>query len=125
MNKNTILYVKNMVCERCIRVVREELEKIEGVDNVNVNLATEEVTFNLSGESADLQKVAEVVEESGYKLNLPAKSTNKETASLEDEEKASHQTRPYLDLKQELIKSTVLALPIMLLSMLMMWLLKQ
>jgi Cu+-exporting ATPase len=88
---------------------------------VNVNLATEEVTFNLSVESADLQKVAEVVEESGYKLKLPDRSTNGDTVGLEDEDTVPHQTRSYLELKHELIKSAALAVPIMLVSMLMMW----
>ena len=80
--KTLTLPIEGMTCASCVTRVEKTLDKIDGVDKVNVNLATEEVTFNLSGESADLQKIAEVVEESGYKLNLPAQSIDENGTDL-------------------------------------------
>lgn len=59
------LYVKNMVCDRCIRVVTQELEKI-GLDVRNVTLG--EVT--LTGSSRDLptDQIKKTLEENGFEL---------------------------------------------------------
>jgi Cu+-exporting ATPase len=110
-----------MTCASCVTRVEKTLDKIDGVDQVNVNLATEEVTFNFSGESAELQKIAGVVEESGYKLNLPAQSIDENKSDLKGEDAVSHQARSYNELKREVIRSAIFTLPIMSISMLMMW----
>ena len=60
----TTLYIRNMVCNRCIRVVREELEglglQIQRVDLGEVNL--------LNGKGIDLKKIRSVLEENGFEL---------------------------------------------------------
>jgi AraC family transcriptional regulator len=59
------LYVKNMVCDRCIRVVTQELENI-GLDVRSVTLG--EVT--LTGNSRDLpmDQIRRTLEENGFEL---------------------------------------------------------
>jgi AraC family transcriptional regulator len=59
------LYVKNMVCDRCIRVVAQELENI-GLDVRNVTLG--EVT--LTGNSSDIpiDQISRTLEENGFEL---------------------------------------------------------
>jgi Cu+-exporting ATPase len=88
---------------------------------VNVNLATEEVTFALDRGTTELQKIARVVEEAGYRLHLPAPTTGEEEAEAEGDGQESRQTRAYLKLKYDLFKSAALTLPVILISMLMMW----
>jgi len=57
--------VEGMTCASCVRRVERALEKVAGVEAVNVNLATERATVGMSeGVTADALRVA--VEHAGY-----------------------------------------------------------
>jgi AraC family transcriptional regulator len=58
------LYIKNMVCDRCIRVVREELQNI-GLAVQNVTLGEAKVEEN---PRVDIKKIKSVLEENGFEL---------------------------------------------------------
>lgn len=58
------LYVKNMVCGRCIRVVREELEKL-GLRIQRIDLGEVEI---VNGKAIDLKSVKSVLEKNGFEL---------------------------------------------------------
>jgi AraC family transcriptional regulator len=59
-----ILHIKNMVCDRCIKVVREELEKLKyQVETIKLG----EVKIN-SDRVIDLKKIEEVLEGNGFEL---------------------------------------------------------
>jgi AraC family transcriptional regulator len=60
----TTLYIRNMVCNRCIRVVREELEKL-GLRIQRVDLGEVDL---VSGKPIDLKKIRSVLEENGFEL---------------------------------------------------------
>jgi len=64
VSKN-ILFVKNMVCNRCIKVVREELNKI-GVKIKSITLG--EVETELPVNKLPLKKISEVLLENGFEL---------------------------------------------------------
>ncbi|MCJ8164272.1 helix-turn-helix domain-containing protein [Pontibacter sp. E15-1] len=61
----TKLYIKNMVCDRCKRVVKEELEKL-GYTVPHVGLGEAEVAS--SGKAADLVELREVLLANGFEL---------------------------------------------------------
>ena len=63
MNKKT-LYIKNMVCNRCIKVVKEELEKL-GLKVENVILG-EAVVSSLK--EIDDNQIKDVLEQNGFEL---------------------------------------------------------
>ena len=57
------IHIKNMVCDRCIRVVRDELEKLGlGVDHVELGKAT---LANVSG-TTDLEAIKTVLDANGF-----------------------------------------------------------
>jgi AraC-like DNA-binding protein len=60
----TTLYIRNMVCNRCIRVVREELEKL-GLRIQRVELGEVDL---VSGKPVDLKKIRSVLEKNGFEL---------------------------------------------------------
>lgn len=63
--KTKNIYIKNMVCNRCIKVVREEFEKL-GLVIKNIQLGEVEV---LNDESKlDIQKINDVLAENGFEL---------------------------------------------------------
>ncbi|MES2621908.1 MAG: AraC family transcriptional regulator [Bacteroidota bacterium] len=55
--------IKNMVCQRCVRVVKEELEKA-GFHTLSVSLGEAE----LKEENADPAKLAKVLADNGFEL---------------------------------------------------------
>ena len=59
------VYIKNMVCQRCIMVVQSELEKI-GFAPLNVLLG--EITFDTQLPSHDLQLIAETLQNVGFEI---------------------------------------------------------
>ena len=61
----TTLQIKNMVCDRCVRVVREELEKLK-LDVRSIRLG-EAVVVPRSG-SLDLQEIRSALEKNGFEL---------------------------------------------------------
>ncbi len=65
------LYIKNMVCPRCIKVVQEELEKL-GVKILSINLG--EVETAEPSEALPLQKISQTLKENGFELLEDTKS---------------------------------------------------
>ena len=61
----TTLHVRNMVCGRCIKVVREELEEL-GLDVRSISLGEVVVAGRVEG--ARLQSVQEALEQNGFEL---------------------------------------------------------
>lgn len=62
---NTKLYIRNMVCPRCIKVVREELERL-GLDVRNVVLG--EVSLSGSIDALPVPAIRDVLERNGFEL---------------------------------------------------------
>ncbi len=63
--ESTILYIKNMVCNRCIRVVREELEQLGFIIEA-IELGKVVIRGNLSGE--DLMSIEKTLLSNGFEL---------------------------------------------------------
>lgn len=63
--ETTTLYIKNMVCPRCIKVVREEFTRL-GLDVRSVVLG--EVVVGGAVESLPADKIRRVLEENGFEL---------------------------------------------------------
>lgn len=59
------LHIKNMVCNRCIKVVKDELEKLH-LTITNIRLG--EVTVSENEKDIDLEKVKEVLLDNGFEL---------------------------------------------------------
>ena len=62
--------VTGMTCGHCVRAVTEELEKLDGVQAVDVDLDTGRVKVR-SDADLDPTAVAEAVDEAGYALAGP------------------------------------------------------
>ncbi len=60
---STVLHIKNMVCQRCVRVVKEELERA-GYNPLRVDLGEAEI----AGDAADRSKLAGLLAANGFEL---------------------------------------------------------
>lgn len=64
----TIITVVGMTCDHCVRAVREELAKVDGVRSVDIDLPSGRVTVHSDGPVGDAA-VAHAVEEAGYEVS--------------------------------------------------------
>ena len=111
------LPVEGMTCASCVARVEKTVAKFEGISKVNVNLATEKVTLEYDPAAVDLSKLAETVEDIGYKLDLSV--LQKEKASLP---KSNDYVDSHLkELKSDLIFAVILTIPILIINMGMIW----
>lgn len=67
MSTSRTLPVVGMTCEHCVRAVESEVGAIEGVDDVNVDLAAGEVTVTASRDIATEELVA-AIDEAGFEI---------------------------------------------------------
>jgi Cu+-exporting ATPase len=107
-----------MTCAACVARVEKILNKIEGVENVAVNLATEEASFDIEQSKASPDEIYKAVEEYGYKIDI--------TALIESENAAQKQTGNRFEkherqLQNDFRISLVLAIPVAVFGMLSMW----
>ena len=67
MSSTTTYTVAGMTCSHCVAAVTEEVTKISGVTDVQVDLASGAVTI-ASESGVDAGAVAAAVDEAGYEL---------------------------------------------------------
>ncbi|MGI8404340.1 MAG: heavy metal translocating P-type ATPase, partial [Thermomicrobiales bacterium] len=70
--------VEGMTCASCVRRVERALDKVDGVGNVAVNLATEKATAQVDPAIAGEDEIREAIEQAGYKagrISVPTRST--------------------------------------------------
>ena len=65
MQTGTTLYIKNMVCNRCIRVIEEEFEKL-GLNIKNISLGEVRVEEELDQNKID--EIRDVLDDNGFEL---------------------------------------------------------
>jgi Cu+-exporting ATPase len=111
--KTLSLPVEGMTCASCVARVEKSLRKVEGVKDVNVNLATEKVTLTFDESKASLEQLAATVDDAGYKLALPQKEVQGEAQSTGD----TKREKAYKKLRNEFIFSAAMAIPVMFISM--------
>lgn len=108
------LPVEGMTCASCVARVEKAIGKVEGVRNVAVNFATEKASFEMDPSKTDLGKIAEIVEDAGYKVKLPEKS---ETHTETEPERDGEDNKFYKALTKDLLFALIMTLPVFIISM--------
>lgn len=62
--------VKNMMCAMCVAHVRKAIEGLDGVKDVNVNLASNSVLIEYDEGKINPQKIKEAVVAAGYDMDV-------------------------------------------------------
>ena len=65
MGKELNLKVKGMTCEHCVHTVRTAVLQVEGVEDVNIDLASGSVNVTAS-ENVPVDKIKEAIHQRGY-----------------------------------------------------------
>ncbi len=110
--------VKGMHCASCSAIVTKKLSKVEGVSEVNVNLATERATLEFDGNPLTPEALNEVVNKYGYSLEAEPPPLGMQAAVTDSAKKRAEKESELRDQLREV----QFALPVALLVfILMMW----
>ncbi len=61
----TVFSVPEVSCQHCVNAITKEVSRLDGVQNVNVDLATKRVSVN-AGEQVSPAQLIEAINEAGY-----------------------------------------------------------
>jgi len=108
MTDNSIqLQVEGMSCASCVARVEKSLRAVPGVTSASVNLASEQAVVEHQQNIAPDQLI-EAVRKAGYEARL---------LTMDDADNSEHKDKELRQLKQSLILSAVLTLPVFVLEM--------
>jgi copper chaperone len=63
----TTIKVKGMTCQHCVMAVKKVLADVGGIENVDVNLSSGEVSF-VAAQSVDFSVVKDRIKKAGYEV---------------------------------------------------------
>ncbi len=109
MSNPVELAIGGMTCASCAARIEKKLNKLDGV-SATVNYATETAHVSVTDPSVDTDALLTTVEKLGYSATLP----EAEPEATEGDAAADPETQMW---RQRLIISSVLALPVLLMSM--------
>ena len=75
-------YVKGMMCAGCTSSVEKSISKLDGVDSVSVNLASETASVIFDESKLSEREIAEAVKSAGYELELNGESETEVTLRI-------------------------------------------
>lgn len=108
--KKTTLEIKGMHCASCSTLVNNALNKTDGVNKANVNIATNKATIEFDDTKIDVNKLVQVVKNKGYSAK---ESTGKRNYKREQNE----HLKEIKKLKSTLYFSLFFAIPTFILGM--------
>lgn len=66
--EKTTLNVQGMSCAHCVKSIEDNVGKLEGVDQVNVNLEAAQVEVSFNEAQVSLDKIKETIDDQGYEV---------------------------------------------------------
>ena len=67
-NKEVIIPIGGMTCASCVKAVERAVKKIDGVKNIQVNLATEKASISYESGKVKLYEIKGAIEKAGFKV---------------------------------------------------------
>ena len=100
--------VRGMTCSACVANVTKAVERLDGVNNANVNLMTNSMKVNFDENKIDDEEIIKAVEKIGYGASPAGEKIKNEDGPVDDRER---------DLKHRLISSSIFMLILMYIAM--------
>lgn len=108
--QNVTIPIGGMTCAACAQRIEKAVRKLDGVESVNVNLATEKATIAYHPQRVRLSAIREMIEKIGYQ----ALTVTKENAADEDRARKQKQIRT---LWTKFIVAAAFSLPLLYIAM--------
>ena len=107
------LPITGMTCAACAARIERTLGKADGIDEANVNLATERATVQFDPAITSVDRIVQTIRDTGYDAIVPA------PVALEsvDDAVAAARNEEHLRLRRKFIVAVVLALPVLIIAM--------
>jgi Cu+-exporting ATPase len=102
------LAIEGMTCAACAKAVEKAALRVEGVNEANVNIATEKLRIKFDPQKAKISDVKKSIQKSGYRAL--------EESQKEDSDRERKQ-REINGLKSRFIMSVVFAVPLLIIAM--------
>lgn len=102
------LAIEGMTCAACAKAVEKAALRVEGVNEANVNIATEKLRIKFDPQKAKISDVKKSIQKSGYRAL--------EESEKEDSDRERKQ-REINGLKSRFIMSAVFAVPLLIIAM--------
>ncbi|MEO8163226.1 MAG: cation transporter, partial [Ilumatobacteraceae bacterium] len=109
------LDIGGMTCASCAARIEKRLNKLDGV-SASVNYTTEKAKITLSGSSLSAQDLISQIEGVGYTATVHGPVRNAATSGT-DGSPATDQNDPTRVLRQRLVVSSILSLPVVMFTM--------
>src|SRR5665811_1444890 len=109
------LVIGGMTCASCAARIEKKLNKLDGV-TATVNYATEKAKVSYAG-TVTPQDLVAIVEATGYSAALPAPRVSSGAAAATGDAEQDEKDDEVAQLRQRLVISAVLSLPVLLMSM--------
>ncbi len=71
------LKIGGMTCAACAKAVERSVNKLDGIDNINVNVATDKATISYDPSKLKITQIKNTIEKAGYKVLEKGKSKEK------------------------------------------------
>ena len=110
--------VEGMTCASCVNRITRYLRKVEGVEDANVNLASETATVRFDGTRIGVRDLADAVEAAGYVARVEQAASADHDADVAEAagartERDEASARHLASLRLRLIVATALTVPIL------------
>ena len=118
MNESPMKYnlpVTGITCASCVARVEKVLTKVEGLENVKVNYATEKVSFDVVDKSVDIKEAAEKLEKYGYSMQLHENISSNKAAGTDDKDSEVF-SKEYDELKKDFKLALIFTIPVFIIS---------
>ncbi len=111
-SSNINLKIGGMSCASCAKAVEKEIKKLDGINNINVNIATEKASISYDQSKIKISKIKETIEKLGYKVLEDSKSEVYKVD--EDKIRKEKETKTLL---KKLIISLIFSIPLFYIAM--------
>jgi Cu+-exporting ATPase len=112
--KKISLPVEGMTCASCVARVEKALSKVDGIEDVSVNFATEKVSLSFNPDKVNEKIISSAVEDAGYKIDI---TSLQKTTKMEERIAPSKPNDFEKNLKKDFILSVILTIPVLVLNM--------
>ncbi len=68
--QTTILNINGMTCMGCVNSIKNVVEKISGVNDVDVSLESNQVKIQYNPEKANINQFKKTIVEAGFEVNI-------------------------------------------------------
>ncbi|WP_406036247.1 heavy metal translocating P-type ATPase [Nocardioides sp. NBC_00163] len=107
------LEIEGMTCASCVRRVTKAISRVEGVEDANVNLATESALVHFDPTRTDLAEISAAIEKAGYQAVLRSSTVdNPQEPEVEDDRDVRRETE-LVQLKRRWVTALAVGLGLM------------